>query len=1556
MEHSLKQVTWALALLLAAAPGIGQDEDEPYFALSSAKTFGVGEEVSVQLNAWGVNALDFRVYRVKDPVRFFEQLEDPHMFGGRAQHPPREETLIERFHHFKARWRSTMEFLLRDQFSTDSRHRIRAAFSRKPGRSDKVAAYAEAPLLNSEQLVSTWHQTVASTERWETQTVPVEVKGKGVYLVEAVNKQLRAYTIVIVSDLAMITKQAPGRMVALVVSRKTGAPAPGAEVTLWSNTNARVDEKTWTANAEGMIDRPVAAGDNSDLRLMARADGEFAVTSLSSWAIGARQDRDWSGYIYTDRPVYRPGHTVDFKAIVRTAAPNGYAVPATKDLDVSIEDPDQKTVYHKRLPVSQIGTLHDSLTLAPGASLGYYAIQIHPAAVATVDQGEASEGGDSYGEMTGGFQVEEYKKPEYEVRVTPAKPRVIQGESVQAVIDARYYFGEPVKNAKVTWAVYRSTAWLKRYDFEADQDSGDSNASEDEDTGGEQAQQNEGRLDDDGKLNIAIPTDVSEHGADFRYRIEARVTDEGNREITGTGWLSATYASFYVYAEPDQYVYGPGDRARINITALDYDGNPVQVAVKAQLAQWYWRNKPEDVRATLNATTDAQGHAAVDFTIPSGGEWRVNVTAPTPEKREVSDYAYLWVSGGGAALYGEKQDTIQIVPDKKTYKPGDTAKILVVTGVPKAHVLVGVEGRALDMVRIVDATSSSFTFEVPVRADQAPSFYVTAAFILKGEFYQGSKAVKVPPVAQSLAVNITTSKSQYKPGERAHYDIEAKDNSGRPVAAEFSLGVVDEAIYGIRKDTTPDIVNFFYGRNYNIVSTDNSLSYYFRGEAGKRRMQLALLHQQQRLTQLKPERLIQPKIRKEFPDTIYWAADVNTGANGHAGIDFDFPDSLTTWRATARGVTSDTRVGSATQKVIVRKNVILRLAVPRFFTQGDEMTLSAIVHNYLPDAKAARVSLEAKGLELLGPSSRDVNIPSKGDVKVDFRVRVPAGTEATVTGKALTDEESDAMELTLPVYAQGVKLSDARAGSLAGGKTDFGLAFPQQTAPGSRSLEVHFSPSTAGAVFGALNYLTTFPYGCTEQTMSSFLPNVIVMQAMKDLNLKPQEDPAILQQKIAAGLDRLYDFQHEDGGWGWWKTDESQIFLTAYVVSGLAQAKAAGVPIKDGVLENATKWLRAAYDKEPRMIADMKAYANYALALEGASDATRLEGAWSERSKMSAYGLAQMGLAFDANKDPRAREAAKQVEDLAKQNEAEAWWPLDQDSLMNVYVDSTPEVTAFAIKLISRQNPQSPLLPKAALWLMSHRSEGWYWFSTEQTAMVIFGLTDYLKLTRELSASFTASVYVNGKPVGSKAFTPADAIAPGEYVVNLHDADLNPSNNLISVRMAGTGRLYWSVREEYSSTEPKLARTGTVALNVLRDYYRLTPAKTEGRVQWDLNPLNGPVSVGDTIAVRLTVTGGEWRYLMIEDPIPAGTEFIERDDLYELHQKPDWWGWWFTRREQHDNRMAIFQTYFSEGQQQYVYLLKVVNPGLFHVNPAKVQPMYQPNFFATSEARTVEVK
>ena len=245
------------------------------------------------------------------------------------------------------------------------------------------------------------------------------------------------------------------------------------------------------------------------------------------------------------------------------------------------------------------------------------------------------------------------------------------------------------------------------------------------------------------------------------------------------------------------------------------------------------------------------------------------------------------------------------------------------------------------------------------------------------------------------------------------------------------------------------------------------------------------------------------------------------------------------------------------------------------------MTVTAIAQNLLPSEKKVRLSLEVKGLEMVEGGTKDVTVPSRGTATIDYRVRVTNAAEAVLLGKALTDEESDALELTIPVIPFGVRMSQSRAGAISQGTagTDAEIEFPADAEAGSRMMDVSASPSAAGAVFEALEYLTSFPYGCTEQTMSSFLPNVVVSKAVQTLGIKTSFKDEVLQKQIRAGLDRLYNFQHEDGGWGWWETDESDAFMTAYVVAGLSQARSAGVKVEEERLERGQV---AARGQEPR--------------------------------------------------------------------------------------------------------------------------------------------------------------------------------------------------------------------------------------------------------------------------------------------------------------------------------------------------------------------------------------
>jgi len=1529
-----------LLLVAAAAPGLSQGEVEPYFALSSGHTFGPSGKASVEISAWNVNALEFRVYRLEDPVKFFQQIEDPHQFGGRATPPARKPTPLERIHEWKRSLRANIRRSLRAQFTEPPSEHI-AALSHNaapPMAVGQGVQFAVAPVLNPDQLVLKFVQPVRGASRWQRETVPLSVKDKGIYLVEAVRGDLRAYTLLMISDLVMISKTGKGRMVNLLLNRSTGEPVEGARVWSMARDKALNDAVT---NSQGIAELPVAEAHPSDIRLVARNGADFAVNSLSRYAFNANEAQ-WMGFVYTDRPVYRPGHTVHFKAILRLREPGGYEVPAGKLVNVEIQDAEQKPVYQKTLTTGASGAIHDDLVLSPSSALGDYYIQV--------------KSGENF--MGGNFQVQEYKKPEYEVRVIPAKSRVLQGETVAATIDSRYYFGEPVAGAKVQYAVYRDRYYFPTWYDPDDESAAPPPDQNDNQDSGDQLDQGEGELDADGKLNIQVKTAVSDHKWDYLYRIEARVTDAARREIAGRGWIVATYGSFLLNIRPQRYFYQPGTQAALIVQSRDYDNKPVPAHAHVELLVWNRRSRSDSqVKAATDVDTGAEGSATANLPLPNqGGAFRVHVTARTPEGRDVEDYTYVWVSGGGFDFGGGSESNVTIIPDKKQYRAGETAKVMIVTGKPNTPVYVAIEGRDLREWKLARSPENTVTYEIPVTAQDEPGIMVSASFVRQGAYFGGEKYLRVPPVEHQLNVKVSTDKPQYLPGQTAEYTVEATGSDGQPVPrAEFSLGVVDEAIYAIQRDTTQDLLAFFFGNTWNAVSTEVSLDYYFSGEAGHRRMRLAELRPPSRLAQLKPDRLVQPKVRKAFPDTAFWTTDLVTGADGRARAKVELPDSLTTWRATARGATPDTKVGNATLKTIVRKNLILRLAVPRFFVQGDEVTISALVHNYLTNAKTARVSLDVKGLDVLEGATKDVEIPSRGEVRVDWRVRAQKVSGATLTGKALTDEESDALELDLPIEPPGVKLTQSRGGALAAGAAaDFDLTFPAKFEPGSRSLAIRLAPSIVGSLFGALEYLTSYPYGCVEQTMSSFLPNIMVAQAIRELNLKTTVDEAGLAGKIHAGLDRLYNFQHEDGGWGWWETDESHPFMTAYVVAGLSQAKAAGQQVKPEAIDNGTGWLAKRLTEGPDLAPDLRAYLVYALAVAGKPDGAALGAVYQARAKLSPYGMALLGLAMEEQKDARAAEIAATLEQAAKQDQEEAWWPATRDDMLDFSEDATPEATAYAVKFLSHQRPQSALLPKAALWLMNHRNEGYWWTSTKQTAMVIYGMADYLKASQELNPNLNVTVTVNGGPPIVRKLDQAAVAGAPELL--LDDGQLQPGANHLHIATSGAGRLYYSARITHYSTEPSQQRNGTVSLNILRDYFKLTPAKDGDKIVYDSAPLNGPVASGDILAVRLTVTGSEWKYLMIEDPIPAGTEFIERDNLYQFKQRPPWWNYFFTRREMHDDRMALFQTYFAQGQKEYFYVLKVVNPGVFQISPARVTPMYNHNVMATTEARKLEVK
>src|ERR1019366_8239104 len=395
---------------------------------------------------------------------------------------------------------------------------------------------------------------------------------------------------------------------------------------------------------------------------------------------------------------------------------------------------------------------------------------------------------------------------------------------------------------------------------------------------------------------------------------------------------------------------------------------------------------------------------------------------------------------------------------------------------------------------------------------------------------------------------------------------------------------------------------------------------------------------------------------------------------------------------------------------------------------------------------------------------------------------------------------------------------------------------------------------------------------------------------------------------------------------------ETHPFMTAYVVAGLAQAKAAGYPVDEQRLKNGRDSLLKQIKENPRALADIRVYMIYALALSGDVDHALVEDLYSSREKFSAHGQALAALLLLQLKDPRAQEFVKLLESSAHAAGPYVSWSSTRQEMLDFTSDNSLETTAYALKALANLDPKSDLRPRAARWLMEHRADGYYWESTEQTATAIYGLIDYLRISGELKPNYTLSVYLNGQKRAERSITEKDVANPVPIHLTANAPQVHAGSNDVRIVKSGAGVLYWSASSSYFSRQPKPAKTGSAALNVLREYFKLAPERLDNRIVYSAQPLAGPVESGDVVVVRLTVsTTQDEQYLQIEDPIPAGFEFIEQEGIYELKSKPPWWDFYYTQREFHDDRAALFSTTFERGQGQFHYLLKAVTPGTLQV-------------------------
>ena len=770
------------------------------------------------------------------------------------------------------------------------------------------------------------------------------------------------------------------------------------------------------------------------------------------------------------------------------------------------------------------------------------------------------------------------------------------------------------------------------------------------------------------------------------------------------------------------------------------------------------------------------------------------------------------------------------------------------------------------------------------------------------------------------------------------------------------------------------------------------------------------------------------QVRNDFRSTILWLPAVKTDADGTATVKVKYPDSLTTWTATARAATTASQFGIGNSSTRTKQPLIVRLQAPRFFVVGDQVTVSAVINNNTDEPMRVSPALSAEGLTLQNAQAQaPVEVKANSETRVDWTVGVTHASEAKLKVEARGARYADAMEKTFTIFEHGIEKFISRSGKMRGNSVAVKLDLPKERRDGSTSFTVQVAPSMATTMLDALPYLIHYPYGCTEQTMSRFLPAAITAKTLRDLGLKPESamykvfggiepssaaathpdgsrDLKELEAVTKQSLQRLYDFQHQDGGWGWWKDGNSDHFMTAYVIWGMTLARQAGIDVKSDVLERAVAYLdkelveeETNYDRQAWMLHALAVYHNARNESEvGKFQATAFTNLWNNREKLNAYTRALLALAAHAyHYDAQAKTLVENLQNGVKIDErpdtsivqrgaqstdpsviGTAHW--GEDGIYWRWSDGGVEATSFALRALLAIDPQNKLIEPVTNWLIKNR-RGAQWSNTRDTAIAVLTLNDYLRTSGELQPVIGYQVLVNGSSIATKQITAAEALsAPTRFTVP-RELIRDGVNEVTIVRKNGSGPLYFSAEAEFFSLEEPLKPVGN-EIFVRRQYFKLVnhPTLLKGVVS-ERVPLNDGETVksGERVEVVLTVEAkNNYEYLLFEDLKPAGLEAVQLrsgENLYIRELKSgaltdkntslmnfgsatDFTGrsvWVY--QELRDRKVAMFIDRLPEGVWQLSYELRAEAPGAFHALPVLGHAMYVPEIRTNGAETRVRV-
>ncbi len=1392
--------------------------------------------------------------------------------------------------------------------------------------------------------------------RSEETFVPSNVPA-GLYIVEVeAHDRPQATLLLSLTANQITTKLAEGQVSGWVTDIK-GGPINGAKLLLVDADGIVTGESFTDGNGVAKIETPLLPNDRATINpesylVLAEKDGDVTISGLqqswkeenSWWWWGDNGPTDRNQYVvygYTERPIYKPGHTVYFKGIVRQDDDAEFdIVPAGTEVTVRIRDARDNVVQTIPLVTNDFGTVNGEFSLAEGAMTGQYRVEFTVA-------------GEAHSQI---FKVEDFRKPEYEVKLSTGQTQYVNGDRFDLNIQADYFIGEPVPNgqAKVKtyrlWRSYSRTNSGQEYTWYEDGSSRENNIT----------------LDENGQAQISL-TAVNDQnrrywGSTLDSRlmgVEVTVNDGSNQPVSSFVVLEVFNQAAGIDIQRQSYFNLLGDPIRMNLSARTYDDLPLAGQnVSVSLTRWSYEDRDYTrVFDSKEITTDANGQVSFEMQVSDPGYYRLKGSARDANGNLMEYHSGVYVIDPNSRWgnWFNRGGQLAVEADKEIYVAGDVA-ILNVESDFGGPALLTVERGTVRREMMVELTPPLTQVDLPIIETDAPNIFVNInayrenpayeyqennySSLPEARLFRGEIELAVSAEAKRLNVEIVPDQETYAPGQDASFTVKVTNSQGTPVSAELSMALVDDAIFALSEELAPPIFDGFYFHRENGVQNFYSMAptRFLGGDGGGGGGGGGA------------EGTVNP--RTDFKDTASWVPVITTDFNGEARLVVTLPDNLTRWRMTVKAATADTQVGQAVETIITTQPIQIRPILPRIVTAGDTVEISALVHNYTNATQTLNVSFSEENdslLTVLNDGTQSITLAPGAVQIVGWTTEIDNAGELSLRFEAIAADNTVGDAIILPLTAQPLAIPEveieigeiAQSFNTTVNLPDDALAMSQTT--------IELSRSIAGSILQGLDDLTGYPYGCVEQTMSRALPNAVVGRALNQLGIDDPTLEAELPRLIGASTQKLYGFQHNDGGWGWWFDDDSQDYQTAWVLFGLANIVEAGYEVDPAVLERGAGWLTENLGSmDPRT----KAFALYSQTLAGYGELEAVQNGATDLEPLDSFAVAALALAHHELGD---RSGA-----LAMLAELENRAVADETGLVSFEgatrdgayrsktMASTVRNTSLALSAFAQIQPGHELESGMVRYLMSQKKV-FGWGTTNETSFAILGLTDHLLASgfSENGEPISYDLVVNGELVESGIL---DAGEPSTRIVVGTDI-LRPGENQITVVHNGSRNLFYTLNNRTFVSQPEVEAAGPVRIE--REY-----RSSEGSFSTD------QFVPGSLVRVTLRVTSDRnASYVIIEDQLPAGLEPLNTNlntashdsqaSEYNSNRYFRWRDYGYNRKEIRGNKISFFVTDLPQGTRIITYLARVTGTGEVTAMPTEALAMYDDTFWGRSASNTL---